>query len=76
MKEPNKFELSIIASGMTRQDAQNKLDFKSYQAIMDRLDNPGVFRLRELKTLYDSMTEQGASMLKEAVDEYFFCSKT
>lgn len=75
MSEPNKFELSIAASGMTKAKAQEQLNFKSYQALMERLSDPGVFRLRELKMLNDGMTEQGRNILKEAIDE-FFCSAT
>ena len=72
MREPNKFELSIAASGMTKVKAQENLKFKSYQALQDRLEDPGVFRLRELKMLRDEMTDQGASMLMDAIDEFFY----
>lgn len=75
MQEPNRFELSLAASGITRTQAQKILDFKNYQTLTARLDNPGVFRLDELKTLHDSMTAQGSSMLMEAIND-FFCLET
>lgn len=75
MQEPNKFELSLTASGITRTQAQKILDFKNYQTLTSRLSDPGVFRLDELKTLKRSMTEQGSSMLMEAISD-FFCDET
>ena len=71
MREPNKFELSIAASGMTKAQAQNSIGFKSYQALKDRLDEPGDFRLCELKSLRDSMTGQGPEMLMDAIGDFF-----
>ena len=75
MQEPNKFELSIAASGMTKAQAQKQMQFKSYQALAERLDNPGNFRLKDLIMLRDGMTEQGSTMLMEAIDD-FFCATT
>lgn len=75
MQEPNKFELSIAASGMTKAQAQENMGFKSYQALSERLSDPGVFRLKDLKALYKSMPEQGAAMLLSAVND-FFCTTT
>lgn len=74
MQEPNKFELSITASGMTKAQAQEKMGFKSYQALSERLNDPGVFRLKDLKALYDGMTEQGSTLLLSAVDDFFYSS--
>lgn len=74
MQEPNKFELSIAASGMTKTQAQEKMGFKSYQALAERLNDPGVFRLKDLKALYKSMPDQGASMLLSAIDDFFCCT--
>lgn len=75
MQEPNKFELSIAASGMTKAQAQEQMQFKSYQALADRLNDPGNFRLKELRILRDGMTEQGSNMLMDAIGD-FFCATT
>jgi hypothetical protein len=75
MQEPNKFELSIAASGMTKAQAQKQMQFKSYQALAERLENPGNFRLKDLLMLRDGMTEQGSAMLMDAIDD-FFCVST
>lgn len=75
MQEPNKFELSIAASGMTKTQAQKQMQFKSYDALANRLDDPGAFRLKDLKNLRDGMTQQGSSMLMEAIED-FFCAST
>lgn len=71
MEEPNKFALSIAASGMTKLQAQEQMRFKSYQALADRLIDPGNFRLKDIKALREGMTQQGSAMLMEAVAEFF-----
>lgn len=75
MQEPNKFELSIAASGMTKTQAQKQMNFNSYEALMNRLEDPGVFRLKDLKALQEGMTPQGSSMLMDAIED-FFCTST
>lgn len=71
MNAPNKFELAIRASGMTRSDAKKVIGLRSYQAISERLDNPLLFRLAELHALSTSMNKQGKEILKDAIAEIF-----
>ncbi len=71
MKVPNKVELAISASGVTRTEAQEILGFGSYIALADRLQNPSLFRLGEVESLYKHLNERGKALLKEAVLDIF-----
>lgn len=71
MKIPNQFELALSASGMTKTKAQEKLGFKSYVALMDRIENPALFRLGEIEKLNSSLNVDGKEILKKAVLDIF-----
>jgi hypothetical protein len=74
MEAPSKFELAIQAAGMSRYEAKQIIGLRSYQALSERLDNPMLFRLSEIRALALQMNDSGKQILKEAVDEIFLNS--
>ena len=66
----NKFGAARRASGMTIGKAAECAGLSAPTYLL-REKNPGSFRLRELKGMYDSMSDTAKPILLEAISEFF-----
>ena len=73
MSDITKFKAAIKASGLTLQEASDMAGI-SKPTMVSRQDDPLQFRLYELKSLHNGMSQIGKSLLLEAVNDIFLRS--
>ncbi|WP_144299256.1 hypothetical protein [Berryella intestinalis] len=67
----NKFRSAVKASGLTY-DYLGKRTGQTYQTVKCHTEDPGMFRLNELRTIYVELDDVGKDLLAEAVKEFIF----